>query len=155
MIIPVHKNCHDFFHFYFIQSSLPEHHSTLCTMGGQPDELREQHFKHVRQQQSLYFLIKYIFLIRWVPISVHTNTKSLFQLAMSLLCLEIQSQPRVYVNNLNSIYRCTAHFVVHFSNTPTNAHIVFNKLKFTLKHSKRSYKFRSYDHPQGAYFVPC
>jgi len=31
----------------------------------------------------------------------------------------------------------------------------FNDLKFTLKHLKRSYMFRSYDHPQGAYFVPC
>jgi len=33
--------------------------------------------------------------------------------------------------------------------------MVFNKLKFTLKHLKRSYMFRSYDHSQGAYFVPC
>jgi len=29
----------------------------------------------------------------------------------------------------------------------------FNDLKFTLKHLKRSYMFRSYDHPQGAYIV--
>ena len=28
-------------------------------------------------------------------------------------------------------------------------------LKFTLKHLKRSYMFRSHDHPQGAYIVPC
>ena len=28
-------------------------------------------------------------------------------------------------------------------------YIVFNNLKFTLKHLKRSYVFRSYDHPQG------
>ena len=34
-------------------------------------------------------------------------------------------------------------------------YIVFNNLKFTLKHLKRSYMFRSYDHPQGAYFVSC
>ena len=31
----------------------------------------------------------------------------------------------------------------------------FNNLKFTLKHLKRSYMFRSYDHPEGAYIVPC
>jgi len=31
--------------------------------------------------------------------------------------------------------------------------MVFNKLKFTLKHLKRSYMFRSYDHPHGVYFV--
>jgi len=31
----------------------------------------------------------------------------------------------------------------------------FNYLKFALKHLKRSYMFRSYDHPQGAYIVPC
>jgi len=47
-------------------------------------------------------------------------------------------------------------FPEYVSNTPTNAHtmIVFNNLKFTLKRVKRSYMFRSYDHPQGAYFVP-
>ena len=28
-------------------------------------------------------------------------------------------------------------------------------LKFTLKRLKRSYMFRSHDHPQGAYIVPC
>ena len=37
-------------------------------------------------------------------------------------------------------------------NTPTNS---FNDLKFTLKHLKCSYMFRSYDHPQAAYIVPC
>jgi len=36
----------------------------------------------------------------------------------------------------------------YFLNKPLN-------LKFTLKHLKRSYMFRSYVHPQGAYFVPC
>ena len=30
----------------------------------------------------------------------------------------------------------------------------FNNLKFTLKHLKRPYVFRSYDHTQEAYFVP-
>jgi len=29
------------------------------------------------------------------------------------------------------------------------------RLKFTLKHLKCSYMFQSYDHPQGAYSVPC
>jgi len=37
--------------------------------------------------------------------------------------------------------------------TPKNAYILFNNLKFTLKHLKRSYIFRSYDHPQAAYIV--
>ena len=50
----------------------------------------------------------------------------------------------------NYLYRCTSHFVVYFSNTPANAHIQsFNNPKFTLKYLKRSYMFRSYDHPQG------
>jgi len=31
----------------------------------------------------------------------------------------------------------------------------FNDIKFTLQLLKRSYMFRSYDHPQGAYIVPC
>ena len=34
-------------------------------------------------------------------------------------------------------------------------YIVSNNLKFTLKHLNRSYMFRSYEHPQGAYFDPC
>ena len=34
-------------------------------------------------------------------------------------------------------------------------YVVFNNLKFTLKPLKRPYMFRSYDHPQGAYFIPC
>ena len=33
--------------------------------------------------------------------------------------------------------------------------LYIRSLKFTLKHLKRSYMFRTYDHPQGAYFVPC
>jgi len=54
------------------------------------------------------------------------------------------------------LYRFTANFVVYLSNTPTNAHIQsFNNVKFALKHLKRSNMFRSYDHPQGAYSVPC
>jgi hypothetical protein len=33
--------------------------------------------------------------------------------------------------------------------------IYYNSLKFTLKCLKSSYMFRSLDHPQGAYIVPC
>ena len=42
--------------------------------------------------------------------------------------------------------------------THTNEHTCvayLRNLKFTLKHLKRSYMFRSYDHPQAAYTVPC
>ena len=39
--------------------------------------------------------------------------------------------------------------------THKRTYIVFNNLKFTLKRLKRSYMFRSYDDPQGEYFVPC
>jgi len=31
----------------------------------------------------------------------------------------------------------------------------FNSVFKGLKNLKRSYIFRSHDHPQGAYFVPC
>jgi len=38
---------------------------------------------------------------------------------------------------------------MYLSNTPNKCtYIVFNNLKFTLKHLKRSYMFRSYDHPR-------
>jgi len=39
--------------------------------------------------------------------------------------------------------------------TKKGTYMVFNDLKYTLKHLKLSYMFRSYDHLQGAYFVPC
>ena len=43
--------------------------------------------------------------------------------------------------------------------THTHTHIYIyvyylRSLKFTLTHLKRSYMFRSHDHPQGAYIVP-
>jgi len=47
------------------------------------------------------------------------------------------------------------HSVVCLINIPTNAHMLFNNLKYALKHIKRFYMFRSRDHPQGAYIVPC
>jgi len=40
-------------------------------------------------------------------------------------------------NQLNHTYRCTVHSVVYFSNKPNKCtYIVFNNLKFTLKHLK-------------------
>ena len=43
----------------------------------------------------------------------------------------------------------------HVGHWINNKKKVFNNSKFTLKHLKCSYMFRSYDHPQGAYFVAC
>ena len=43
-----------------------------------------------------------------------------------------------------------------FNYTHTHAHIYnLRSLKLALKHLKRPYMFRSHDHPQGAYIVPC
>jgi len=40
--------------------------------------------------------------------------------------------------------------------THTHIYICYSiNLKFTLKHLKRPYIFRSHDHPQEAYVVPC
>ena len=53
-------------------------------------------------------------------------------------------------------YRYTLHSVVYLINTPTNAHVCYLiNPKFALKDLKRSHMFRSHDHPQGAYIVPC
>jgi len=47
----------------------------------------------------------------------------------------------------------TVYLITH---TNTCAYIYnLRSLKFTLKHLKRSYMFRSHDNPQGAYIVPC
>ena len=48
------------------------------------------------------------------------------------------------------LYICTVHSVVYLiTHTNKCTYIVFKNLKFTLKHLKRSYMFRSYDHPLG------
>ena len=46
--------------------------------------------------------------------------------------------------------------------TPTHTHThiyiyiyYLRSLKFTLKYLKPSYMFRSHNHPQGTYIVPC
>jgi len=56
-------------------------------------------------------------------------------------------------------YRFTVHSVVYLI-THTNSCIYIyiyylRSLKLILKHLKRSYMFRSHDHPQGAHIVPC
>ena len=60
-------------------------------------------------------------------------------------------------NNCEDLYHFTVHsadYLITHTNTCTYAYYL-RSLKFTLKHLKRSYMFRSYDHPQGAYIVPC
>jgi len=54
-------------------------------------------------------------------------------------------------------YPFTVHSVDYLiTHTNTCTHIYYlRSLKFTLKHLKRSYVFRSHDHPQGTYIVPC
>jgi len=56
------------------------------------------------------------------------------------------------INNNSSAY------IITHTNTRTHTHIYIyylRSLKFTLKHLKRSYMFRSHDHLQGAYIFPC
>jgi len=50
---------------------------------------------------------------------------------------------------------CGNKLLLFKQHTKKCTYIGFNNLKFTLKRLKRSYMFRSYDHPQGAYFVPA
>jgi hypothetical protein len=45
-------------------------------------------------------------------------------------------------------------FINYYTSTNTLLYTVFIP-KFTLKHLKSSYMFRSIDHPQGAHVVPC
>jgi len=56
------------------------------------------------------------------------------------------------------VFYCFAEHSVDYLITLTNTCIyIYNlkSIKFTLKHLKRSYMFRSHDHPQGAHIVPC
>jgi hypothetical protein len=45
-------------------------------------------------------------------------------------------------------------YLITHTNTCTYIYYL-RSLKFTLKHLKRSYMFRSHDNPPGAYTVPC
>jgi hypothetical protein len=84
---------------------------------------------------------------------------SMFNKNVKTLCLHIVINVNVKVSQLMWL-RLQKHKVITVLlinyQTPANAilHIVFI-LKFTLKHLKSSYMFRSIDHPQGAYVVPC
>jgi len=63
--------------------------------------------------------------------------------------LPISTLTALYSPVVNS---CATRFYIKIYCVWRCTYIVFNNLKFTLK---RSYMFRLYDHPQGAYFVPC
>jgi len=55
----------------------------------------------------------------------------------------------IFLNNLSSPLSLRREFCSLFKQLPNKCtYIVFNNLKFTLKHLKRSYMFQSYDHPQ-------
>jgi len=58
-----------------------------------------------------------------------------------------------------SLPRSFCSLITHTNtHTHTHTHIsiyYLRSLKFTLIHLKRSYIFRSHDHPQGAYIIPC
>jgi len=58
-------------------------------------------------------------------------------------------------NNVLSLSLQRAFCSLFKQHTNKCPYIVFNNLKFTLKHLKLSYMFRSHDHPQAAYFVLC
>jgi len=66
-----------------------------------------------------------------------------------LLCTSIEIiHPLKTKTELYCLYRRTVHFEGLFKqHTNKCTYIVFNNLKFALKHLKRSYLFRSYDHP--------
>ena len=46
-------------------------------------------------------------------------------------------------------------YLIAHTNTCAHTYILFRSLKFTLKLLKRSYMFRTHDHPRGTYIVPC
>jgi len=59
-------------------------------------------------------------------------------------------------NRRNAILANHRGFCGLFNYTHQHMHIyIYNlSLKFTLKHLKRSYMFRTHDHPQGCYMLP-
>ena len=46
-------------------------------------------------------------------------------------------------------------YLITHTNTCTYIYILFKKSNFYNKTFKRSYMFRTHDHPQGIYIVPC
>ena len=62
--------------------------------------------------------------------------------------LQTHTKKPNYIWKSLSLHRAFCSLFQQHTNKCT--YIVFNNLKFTLKHLKRSYMFRSYDHSQGA-----
>jgi len=54
-----------------------------------------------------------------------------------------------------NFYHFTVHSIDYLITHSNICAYYLRNIKFTLKHLKRSYIFRSHDHPQGAYIVPC
>jgi len=108
----------------------------------------------------------------WMTIKLWYQTTSLLSSLMKLYWKTVFSFLRIGYNTIiwyslslvmtsvfpNAVCHClwfpnTGYLITH---TNTCTHIYYLRSpKFTIKHLKRSYMFRSHDHPQGAYIVPC
>jgi len=101
------------------------------------------------QNFYLFFTLATISVNVYVSIHIDRHT---FEIVFMFPYALNSSQNIKYVCKQVSI-----NLITH-TNTCTHIYIYIYYLrspKFTLKHLKRSYMFRSHDHPQGAYIVPC
>ena len=94
-----------------------------------------------------------------MPIHIHREHLTSLTLTLTLSLSSgdpLQSKPHSdfgYPLRIFTVALCILQFI---QSVHQQMHIYsFNDLKLTLRHLKRSYMFRSYDHPQGAYIVPC
>jgi len=104
-------------------------------------------------------MLRYMYIACLITLTITDDViSSYYPFSMSLYCCNNMptSTRTAKIPKRSCLYRCTVHFVVYvITHTNKCTYTVFNNLKFILKYLKRSYMFRSYDHPQGAYFVPC
>ena len=130
--------------------------------------------KSQKKYNEIYLLIKYIKSVLWtvaerlsyVEDAWWLKVKSLLHVSItrsssrsvccSLLKLQFKNSVIYFVMLTLVLWQRVLCYVwvVYIKWYTYHICLSFNDLKFTLKHLKRSYMFRSYDHPQGAYIVP-
>jgi len=79
--------------------------------------------QHLNELKLFYYFISEfhkMFVLKFLTLLNDPKTQNLYN--ETSFCCGLQQMTHIHKHN-KYLYRCTVHFVVYFSNTPTNAHI--------------------------------
>ena len=120
--------------------------------------------RHIKfENQRFHFNLPAQFQLNFV----HSRYKKVLSLRPGFLLLIpgviifVIGAEETILNMFLSLHRALCslfNYTQQHMHTQTHTHIYIyylRSLKFTLKHLKRSYMLRSYDHPPGVYIIPC